>query len=93
MNSLYRTFFASLVIATLFALLVACDSGGTGEGLDNPYSQKMTLSGFVQKGPFSKGSKISIQELDAVTLLPVGNVTEGEVLNDDGVYLLEFAEF
>ncbi len=93
MNSLYRTFFASLVIATLFALLVACDSSGTSEGLDNPYSQKMTLSGFVQKGPFSKGSKISIQELDAVTLLPVGNATEGEVLNDEGVYLLEFAEF
>ncbi|MBO4435755.1 MAG: hypothetical protein J5791_02595 [Fibrobacter sp.] len=93
MNLWYRTLFASLVIATLFALLAACDSGGTGEGLDNPYSQKTTLSGFVQKGPFSKGSKISIQELDAVTLLPVGNATEGEVLNDEGTYLMEFVEY
>ena len=93
MNRLCRTLFASLVIAILFALFAACGSSGTGDELDNPYSQKTTLSGFVQKGPFSKGSKISIQELDAVTLLPVGNATEGEVLNDEGVYLLEFAEF
>lgn len=93
MNRWYRTFFVSLVIATLFALLAACDGSGTGEELDNPYSQKTSLSGFVQKGPFLKGSKISIQELDAVTLLPVGSATAGEVLNDEGVYSIDFVEF
>ena len=88
-----RTFFAALVYATLFALLGACGDSGTDKELDSPYSEKRTLSGFVQKGPFSKGSKISIQELEATTLLPVGNVTEGGVLNDEGTYSLEFSEF
>ena len=88
-----RTFFAALVYATLFALLGACGDSGTDKELDSPYSEKRTLSGFVQKGPFSKGSKISIQELEATTLLPVGDVTEGGVLNDEGTYSLEFSEF
>lgn len=88
-----RTFFAALVYATLFALLGACGDSGTDKELDSPYTEKRTLSGFVQKGPFSKGSKISIQELEATTLLPVGNVTEGGVLNDEGTYSLEFSEF
>lgn len=88
-----RTFFAALVYATLFALLGACGDSGTDKELDSPYSEKRTLSGFVQKGPFSKGSKISIQELDAVTLLPVGEKIEGTVLNDEGTYSLEFSEF
>lgn len=88
-----RTFFAALVYATLFALLGACGDSGTDKELDSPYTEKRTLAGFVQKGPFSKGSKISIQELEATTLLPVGNVTEGGVLNDEGTYSLEFSEF
>lgn len=88
-----RTFFAALVYATLFALLGACGDSGTDKELDSPYTEKRTLSGFVQKGPFSKGSKISIQELDAVTLLPVGEKIEGTVLNDEGTYSLEFSEF
>lgn len=88
-----RTFFAALVYATLFALLGACGDSGTDKELDSPYTEKRTLSGFVQKGPFSKGSKISIQELETTTLLPVGNVTEGGVLNDEGTYSLEFSEF
>ncbi|WP_458451244.1 FISUMP domain-containing protein [Fibrobacter sp.] len=93
MNPFGRTFFAVLVYATLFALLGACGDSGTDKELDSPYTEKRTLSGFVQKGPFSKGSKISIQELEATTLLPVGNVTEGGVLNDEGTYSLEFSEF
>ncbi|MBQ3720044.1 MAG: hypothetical protein II850_03495 [Fibrobacter sp.] len=88
-----RTFFAALVYATLFALLGACGDSGTDKELDSPYTEKRTLSGFVQKGPFTKGSKISIQELEATTLLPVGDVTEGGVLNDEGTYSLEFSEF
>lgn len=88
-----RTFFAALVYATLFALLGACGDSGTDKELDSPYTEKRTLAGFVQKGPFSKGSKISIQELEATTLLPVGDVTEGGVLNDEGTYSLEFSEF
>lgn len=88
-----RTFFAALVYATLFALLGACGDSGTDKELDSPYTEKRTLSGFVQKGPFSKGSKISIQELDAVTLLPVGEKIEGTVLNDEGTFSLEFSEF
>lgn len=88
-----RTFFAALVYATLFALLGACGDSGTDKELDSPYTEKRTLAGFVQKGPFSKGSKISIQELDAVTLLPVGEKIEGTVLNDEGTYSLEFSEF
>ena len=88
-----RTFFAALVYATLFALLGACGDSGTDKELDSPYTEKRTLAGFVQKGPFSKGSKISIQELEATTLLPVGNVSEGGVLNDEGTYSLEFSEF
>ena len=88
-----RTFFAALVYATLFALLGACGDSGTDKELDSPYTDKRTLSGFVQKGPFLKGSKITMQELDAVTFLPVGEKIEGSILNDEGTYSIEFVEF
>lgn len=93
MNLFGWTFFAALVYGALLALFGACGDSGTDKELDSPYTEKRTLAGFVQKGPFTKGSKISIQELDAVTLLPVGEKIEGSVQNDEGTYSLEFDEF
>ena len=56
-----------LVALLVLVLLVACgdDAGSSGDGPDSPSAEKRTLSGFVQKGPFLKGSRVSLQELDA----------------------------
>lgn len=92
MNRLYRTFFISLVYAIFLGLLVACGDGSEG-GTDSPFSEKRTISGVAQIGPFSKGSKISVQELDADSFLPTGVESEGKVLNDSGAFSLEIDDF
>jgi uncharacterized protein (TIGR02145 family) len=84
----------SLVILFLLTLFVACgDDEGSSNKPDVPSANERTLSGFVQKGPFAKGSLVSLQELDASTLLATDKQFEGKVLNDSGAYSIEFEEF
>ena len=80
-----------LVALLVLVLLVACgdDAGSSGDGPDSPPAEKRTLSGIVQKGPFLKGSRVSLQELDAEFLLPMEAKFDGEVLDDDGSYSID----
>ena len=80
-----------LVALLVLVLLVACgdDAGSSGDGPDSPPAEKRTLSGIVQKGPFLKGSRVSLQELDAEFLLPMNAEIDGEVLDDDGSYSID----
>ena len=72
-----------LVALLVLVLLVACgdDAGSSGDGPDSPPAEKRTLSGIVQKGPFLKGSRVLLQELDAEFLLPMNAEIDGEVLD------------
>ncbi|MBR4784248.1 MAG: hypothetical protein IK012_03225 [Fibrobacter sp.] len=74
----------------MFSLLAACsDDDGSGRGVELLPAGKRTVSGFVQKGPFLKGSTVSVFELDAESFLPTGYVAEGKILNDSGAYSVE----
>ena len=92
MNSINRTFRVAFIYAVLLALFAACGEDGSSTE-DSPNVKQRLLAGFAQKGPFTKGSKVSIQELDKVSLQPVGEKIEGSVHDDDGVYSLTFDEF
>lgn len=93
MNRWNRTFFALLAIVALFALFAACSNGDSSGEQDPSISDKMTLSGYVQKGPFSKGAKVSLQPVDVLTLQAKGNAVEGVVLDNEGAYSIDYDEF
>lgn len=68
------------------ALLASCsddkDEPGGGEQIK---SGKYQLSGKVEKGPFVRGSQISVQPLTS-SLSPVGTVFNGELQDDAGTF-------
>ena len=89
-----RLWKAGIVAALWLALFVACgDDDSSGGELASPSAEKMNISGFVQKGPFSKGSSIVVQELEEESLEPTGKTAEGKVSNDDGAYSIEIEGF
>ena len=48
--------------------------------------QSITVSGVSQKGPFLKGSSITIQELDGKTLAQTGKSFKVKISNDNGEF-------
>ena len=92
MTFINRTFWVAFIYAVLLALFAACGEDGSSTE-NSPNVKQRLLAGFAQKGPFTKGSKVSIQELDEVSLQPVGEKIEGSVHDDDGVYSLTFDDF
>ena len=89
-----RLWKGGIVAALWLALFVACgDDDSSGGELNSPAAEKRIVSGFVQKGPFSKGSSVLIQELGEESLEPTGKSAEGKVSNDNGAYSVEFEEF
>ena len=77
------------VVTLVLALLVACGDDGSSGGEPDSLSEKGTVSGYVQKGPFSKGSDIEVQELEMLSLVPTGEIAEGKVSNDSGAYSVD----
>lgn len=59
------------------------DSGGSTE-IGNP-----VLAGLVQKGPFYKGAKVVVQELDDADLMPTGIEHVTEAINDLGEFTFD----
>ena len=45
-----------------------------------------SISGFAQKGPFLKGSSVTLYELDGTTFAQTGKTFKGEVVNDRGEF-------
>lgn len=89
-----KTFLISLLLVALSALISACsDDASLGGGADFLPTEKRTVSGFVQKGPFLRGSVVSVLELDAETFVPTGFVSEGTIRNDSGAYSVELEGF
>lgn len=67
-------------------LLASCSDDEPGGGVQ-PEAGKYQLSGKVEKGPFVRGSSISVQPLNA-SLNAIGTVFNGEITDDAGTFNL-----
>ena len=81
---------ATFVLA-LAVLMAACSddkvAGGTTE--DAGIIANLDVAGLAQKGPFVKGSVVTLQGVDCKTMEFTDEVFEGSVINDDGEYVVE----
>ena len=81
---------ATFVLA-LAVLMAACSddkmAGGTTE--DAGVIANLDVAGLAQKGPFVKGSVVTLQGVDCKTMDFTDEVFKGAVINDDGEYVVE----
>ena len=75
-----------LLIPVLVAVaLTGCSKDDEPGGGEKPQSGKYPLSGKVEKGPFVRGSSISVQPLDE-KMSAIGTVFNGEIRDDAGSF-------
>lgn len=68
------------------SMLLSCsDKNDEPGGGEQPKADKYQLSGKVEKGPFVRGSSISVQPLNA-SLTAIGTVFNGEIADDAGSF-------
>ena len=65
----------------------SCGDSDNSNPIDSNNEKEYSIKGYVQKGPFILGSRITIQELNN-NLEPLGNLYEIETLDDFGNYEL-----
>ena len=75
---------ASMVLA-LGAALSGC-GGGAGDTITQTDAGFQVESGVVQKGPLTVGSSVSINELNPVTMVPLGTSYNFEIRDDFGSF-------
>ena len=82
---------ATIVLA-LAVLLTSCSddkvAGGTTEDAGLAI-KNLDVAGLAQKGPFVKGSVVTVQGVDCKTMEFTDEVFEGSVINNDGEYVVE----
>ena len=82
---------ATIVLA-FAVLLTSCSddrvAGGTTEDAGLAI-KNLDVAGLAQKGPFVKGSVVTVQGVDCKTMDFTDEVFEGSVINDDGEYVVE----
>ena len=79
--------FVAFAVVPMF--FVACSdgdksAGGTTE--DAGIIANLNVAGLTQKGPFAKGSAVTVQGIDCKTMALTGEVFEGKVENDKGEF-------
>ncbi|WP_405333034.1 fibrobacter succinogenes major paralogous domain-containing protein [Fibrobacter sp.] len=72
-----------------FAIVFAACGDDSSENRDVAAISDKTISGVSQKGPFVKGSSVTVQELDGKTLVRTGNSYEGKIKNDMGEFSIK----
>lgn len=74
-------------------LCVACSSdssaGGSTEDETIVALKDKTITGVSQKGPFVKGSSVTVQELDGETFAQTGKSFKGKIISDAGDFELD----
>ena len=84
----------SLAAFSLALAFIAC-SGDSSSGSSNSEQvvdsdivsiENKTISGVSQKGPFLNGSSVTVQELNAHSLVQTGKSFEGKIKNDFGEF-------
>lgn len=81
--------FGFAILGAMCAFLLACsDSDSSTEGGDVVITDK-TISGVSQKGPFVKGSSVTVYELGAQSLSQTGKSYDGKIKNERGEFTVE----
>ena len=100
-SNLYKIVYGGFVSAVSFAvatLMVACSesgsndkgvAGGTSEDAGIIAIKDLDVAGVSQKGPFVKGSAVTVQGIDCKTLNYTGEVFDGEVKSDKGDFAVD----
>jgi hypothetical protein len=97
MNKILQNKFFSLeticFLCLLLILCVACSSdssaGGSTEDETIVALKDKTITGVSQKGPFVKGSSVTVQELDGETFAQTGKSFKGKIISDAGDFKLD----
>ena len=77
-----------LAVAGLFALCLTACSNTTAGTSDDPNQVTASIKGVVEKGPFVKGTTVTLYELNPETFAQTGKVFTGSVDGDDGSFSL-----
>ena len=87
-------FVQPLAFVASCAFVVACTSsngdgfaGGTSE--DAGIIADLNVAGVAQKGPFVKGSDVTVQGIDCKTMKLTGEKFEGKINNDKGEFVVD----
>jgi len=84
--------FGYAILGATCAFLLACSdsdsSGASTEGGEVSITDK-TISGVSQKGPFVKGSSVTVYELGAQSLSQTGKSYDGKIKNERGEFTVE----
>lgn len=85
----------TIAFAMASAFVVACtgsnDDGGFAGGTteDAGIIADLNVAGVTQKGPFAKGSAVTVQGIDCKTMALTSEVFEGKVENDKGEFVVD----
>ncbi len=87
---LTRTF---AILATLSLLLISCQEEDIPTNIDKPVptppsGETWSVNGSVQKGPFTQGTSITVQALDA-SLNPTGSQYQTKTTDDAGSFAMD----
>lgn len=74
-----------IIVGLIVPLFYGCDGGPVNEKNGENVPQKVTVSGVVQKGPFSSGSNVYMQELNE-DLSQTGRSFTTEINNHQGEF-------
>jgi len=87
-------FVQAFAFAAACAFVVACSpsnddgvAGGTSE--DAGIIADLNVAGVAQKGPFVKGSAVTVQGIDCKTMELTGEKFEGKINNDKGEFVVD----
>lgn len=93
---LQNKFFALETICFLCLSLIICvacssdsSAGGSTEDETIVALKDKTITGVSQKGPFVKGSSVTVQELDGETFAQTGKSFKGKIISDAGDFKLD----
>ena len=82
-----------IYVAFVLAVLVACSNGSSQAGAsEDPNQFTASIEGVVEKGPFVKGTTVTLYELNPETFAQTGKVFTGTVDRDNGSFALEKIE-
>ncbi|MCF0224682.1 MAG: hypothetical protein HUK20_10470, partial [Fibrobacter sp.] len=84
----------TVILTASLLVLGACGNGYDGDSARG-YTEETqgialdTIKGVCEKGPFLKGSKVVLYELDSATMEKTGKAFSTTVINDKGEFLFE----
>ena len=81
--------FSAFLFASLFWACTDGDKTAGGTTEDAGIIADLNVAGVTQKGPFAKGSAVTVQGIDCKTLKFTNELFEGSVKNDKGEFVVD----